>query len=160
MTLILNRLQALCGDFAIDKNIYVRLEHKVYFLFLFSFSWLLDCLIPFRFMGRVMESVPAEYGWRQGSALDESPVICRALCEHLGVRYLGSALKVSWHPPLVQQHLLCFFSFQMPQLLHAWLSPKHKSNMSRSHLKMQQSSTSVVIYIGSNSLHRRRDCMI
>lgn len=66
-------------------------------------------------MGRMLESVPAEY-------LDEGRVHPRMNLKNVvvsiwGVRYLdqgylGGALKVSWHLPFVPEHLACFFLFR------------------------------------------------
>lgn len=43
-----------------------------------------------------------------GEGRDELPAHCRALCEHLWLWYLGSALKVFRHLPLLPKELSCF----------------------------------------------------
>lgn len=43
-----------------------------------------------------------------GEGRDELPAHCRALCEHLWLWYLGSALKVFWNLPILPEELPCF----------------------------------------------------
>lgn len=50
---------------------------------LFLSSFVSKTKVPFRAMGRLLESIPTAYGRRQVTPLNESPANCRALCEHL-----------------------------------------------------------------------------
>lgn len=67
---------------------------------------------PFGVTGRLLEPVPAAHGWRQGTPewVASSPLGPKGAFG--GFENLSSALQVSWHFPLLQEHLWIF--------LHTW----------------------------------------
>lgn len=68
---------------------------------MFSFFSPLSAVSLAGVVGRLLEPIPAAYGQRQGTSLNESPAHCGAGGKvwYLAQGYLGSAVKVAPHLP-------------------------------------------------------------
>lgn len=73
-------------------------------------------LTDFSLLQRVLDPIPAAYGWRQGTALNESPAYCRALCEYWGFGALLKGTVEGVFAPLPATRTLSSFALGAPCL--------------------------------------------